>query len=401
MIKTLIDEMKTGKIGLNNGRGCCQLPESYIKGVEDEFKNFPVYEELEPTSVPAPKIFTVASYYGDRSVNRPTDIKKIGNEWYVLSYYKNISVFDENFTLLRHIGNYGTPETTNDNFSVTRGFDINETAGLLAVACTSSHVVRVYSFPDMVHQFDIGSPGVSGNIANGYLNQPYDVVITDSNIYVASYYGETSNLGAVFEFDLSGNYVETKLEYDHTGYTWDMEVYHPRRIQVFDGDFYVSNGRDDIGVYDASWNYVTTYTKPSVSTVGSIYPQGVYKDTDKLWVLGNSFAQIIELDVNTHDVLNTYGSISWADRADMTPKPNTMYNPYAFSLYEAGVFIVCDHGNNRLCLVYQQETEEVEYPVPANINVLYSSKPIVNSNKVLYPVGVAPEPLYLVYTKND
>ncbi len=401
MIETLITEMQSGKIGLSSGRGCCQLPESYIKGIEEEYKSFPTYEELEPSSLPDQKIFTVASYYGDGSVNRPSDIKKIGNEWYVLSYSRNISVFDENFTLLRHMGSYGTPSASNDRFSATRGFDINETAGLLAVACASSHVVRVYSFPAMVHQFDIGTPGTAGNIADGSLNQPFDVVITDTNIYVASYYGEASNVGAVFEFDLSGNYVETKLEFDSTGYTWDMEVFHPRKIQVFDGNFYISNGRDDIGVYDSSWNYVTTYTKPSVSTVGSIYPQGVVKDTDKIWVLGNSFAQIIELDINTHDVLNTYGSLAWADRADVVPEPNTMYNPYSFALFAEGIFVVCDYGNNRLCLIYQDTIEEVEYPIPSNINILYSSKPIVNTNKVIYSIGTTPENLHIVYTKND
>lgn len=279
-------------------------------------------------------------------------------------------------------------------------FSVSDDGAKIAVACYGKHTVRVYNIADMTLLYTIGIPGSAGDVTDGKLNYPTSVEFVGNSLYVATYRGGPINVGGIHEFSaVDGTFVTTLLEYGTSGNTWDNEVYLPKRIQYIGDKFYVSNGKEDVGVFASDWTHITTYSKPTTVALGSINPYGVSVDevNNTISILCNSFAGIVTLGIDDHDVKMATGHMFWADRADIEPEQNGMYNPHCIADYDENYFVAADTGNNRVAFITKQPMLPIQYDIPQNAEVIYASKELTGNTAIVPVQELKESELHLVY----
>ena len=375
MLRVWLEELKNNN---NMKRACClsdSMIDEFIKELDDASIPLKTFQIYYPVSVPESPIGVVVSRYTDNGViYRPTCVRKVGNEWWIGSYYTSIAKFDENFSYLGKVGFYGNPISNPNRYQYTYSFCVNPEQDIYIVTCYAFHVVKCFRISDnsLVWTAGDGSPG---NVSDGHLYNPYDVdFLPNGNIIVSCYNGigrlqdgtTGTGPGHITEIDVSsGNIIASRVINVNGGYPWHGGIGNPTRARVFGDRIYISSmSRDVVGVWDVNtWEYITVYTKPREIDIGDLNILGIYvDDTENEIVLSLAGPRkIAALGLDDHDIKWISGELCWDDRSNAENKPGVILQPSDLYKFSDNSYLVCDYGNNRVTVIHKSPYIEVQY----------------------------------------
>jgi len=318
------------------------------------------------------KIGVAVSKYRDGTVNGPTNIRKVGTEFWVCNYYSQISRFDENWSFLGYWGRFGDAINT-ALYNSVRDIAVDEANDRVFIVMSNNNRVRCFSLSSADHIWSWGD-GSKGDYATNQPDFPCSCeVLPNGNLAVAVKNGrgtiggqEGIYGGYIAELDAeTGNPVACRLMKKTDGYPWQDEVSLPTQIRILNGRLYISNNDINlIGVFDpTTWDYIETFARPAGFDVQSVYPNGICLNDagDQLVVAANSPKLVVALGLTDHDYKWHSGTAGWDDRVSAENKPGEFFSINGILPIGNGFYAVADMGNNRVSIVPEFNYFPVQY----------------------------------------
>jgi hypothetical protein len=289
-------------------------------------------------------------------VNRPYNIRKVGNEIWIASLYTRLRKFDENFSYLGEFGVWG--DEFPDKYVHPRDFVVTDEH--VVIVCEWRHRVVCYKRDTAESVWMIGD-GQAGNPQDGRVWNPYSIdVLPDGNYILASFYGQPegaiTNGGFVAKVDKDTGNMTVLLSYKKDGFPWNGDVCHPIFVRVYDNEVWISYwDRDIIAVFEYTGDalvYKRTYGRTSGLNVGAIRIRAFSynKDEGRVYLTADAPKKIACLDAETHDLLGHFGFVRWEDYNNNPETPGAFLTPSG--IIELGDnLVVCDYSNNRVQLI--------------------------------------------------
>jgi len=318
----------------------------------------------------------------NKYINRPSNIRHVGDEIWISNLESEIVRFDKNFSYLGGLRGlaYGDPAQANQfrnctDFSVIYN-NVTQTVERV-IMVSSDHIAKVYEtdangFFQLL--YTIGTDTISGNapLLNNCTGCEFlpngDFIIVNKN-------GETNNSGSVVQYaQATGNPIKTQLQDTGTnlGSVWDDECTNPTSVKVLDNKIYISTERDEIGVWDITdtfnWVYETVYTKPDGVNSNTMNPYGICINIteDVICTCSNTSSEVVTMGIIDHDLKNITG----IQKFDDVSAPNDYINEFGSTnaveffyndLDEIIGRIVIDTTNNRVQVIPGKDTIDIPY----------------------------------------
>ena len=251
--------------------------------------------------------------------------------------------------------------------------------------------------------WEFGTYNSNGKCSDGKIGRVYDIDQVDNgNLIVAVYDGQGDagrRYGTLEEFKADGTWVKTLLQDAGSGKGSDLETHYPRAVQVIGSTIYVGKSDDiDVFTYDADdgLTYVKTIRKPANAGVDELDLRDFTIVGDILYILSANMKKIIGFNLLNSVVTFAVGHYNYEASSTIKHEGNALNRPAGLLLLEDGTMYVADEGNYNITQVFDDDYIHPTYDVPSNIEVLYSSIPIVDGVASV-PVGEEPPTLALVY----
>ena len=325
-------------------------------------------------------------------INRPTSIRKVGEEYWVSNYYTNIAVFDDNFSYLGGPGDvyYGN-HTLPNRIAYVHDFVLNQDLNSLYVVSRGYHVIKRFDKTTTGEWLEMWKSGTGspGDVENDQFYSPSSIdMLPNGNLIVSIYNGKgandaNGNNGSVVEVDAdTGDIIKTYIYYKESGNPWDNEIHNPSWVRVINGDVYISSfGKNLVGVWryngaSDTLEYKTSFTKPSGIEYGSIYPIGLTVDVDNnlINIVCNGPKTIVGMGLDDHDIKYYVGDQEWDDRLNGKNNIAAFQDVRGCESYGSEL-VVCDYGNNRVQVVPKQPfvTVNCDFEIPVGYRNLFAT----------------------------
>jgi len=219
----------------------------------------------------------------------------------------------------------------------------------------------------------------------------------DSDTYLT-----TKSEGVIFEIDAQGNYIKSILyRGDDSYYPEQGYIKSPRSIRIIGNKVYVATYINQVAVFELDSNnvptYITNYTPPPEFgiTFDLIINDFCINDTT-LVVISEALKQVIGFDLQERRITFISGIASVENLATSKPKINGIYAPKGVIYNDDGDLVVTDDFNDMVKKIYPSIYKDVEYNIPADVEVVYSSLPHKEANKFTTKIDNY-EKLFLLY----
>ena len=314
-------------------------------------------------------------------INRPRFIKKVNNKWYIGGDYMPIKIFDDNWSYLGDIS--ARYASSSNGYYREYDMDIDFNNDIIYIACYNDHIVQAFRFSTGDYLFTIGTFRSAGDVSQGRLYYPRQVkVLSNGHVLVLSQRGRglkdgqaaTAYYGHISEYDGTGNFINTKIQYEGTGNAWSGECYYPNYMKVYENEddvFVCYYDRGYVARFDLDFNYKTVYTAPSEMSdvIERATPKALLVDYDsnQLIVANESPDLVASVGLDSHD-LNWYvGRTVWNDTRQQVNMIGAFYSIEDIIFYDDNKdsILVVDRGNNCLQVVPSYPKLPIEY----NINI--------------------------------
>ena len=164
---------------------------------------------------------------------------------YLANYYQRTGLITDNLAYEGYLPiAYEEPNDSNDGIAYVRNLAFDPESSRVALVSQARRIVRIYDKTQEAPPVaQIGKFNSAGNVVDGKLNDPYDCLfLPGGNLIIASNLGSgatsTTNQGHVTEYDPSGNFVATRLEYQKDGVAkiGNNICRNPKRIRLDPSD---------------------------------------------------------------------------------------------------------------------------------------------------------------------
>jgi len=358
------------------------------------------YAEIEPTkgSYVVDNGLRLNRYKNPDVCSTPWGLEMDGEQIVSIDYSKSyIYYFDENSVLVR---GYRVDENSDNRSCISATF--NDTH--IFVGTYYNRFLAIDKDTGDV-AWEFGKYNSRGKCSDNKIGKVYNLGIApNGNVLVLTYDGAgdaNRYYGTLEEFDTDGKWIKTLLENKGSGLGSNLETYNPKAIQVIDDVIYVGkNNEIDVFSYDEDDGlaYIKTIRKPASAGVDDLDLSDFTLKGDLLYVLSNNMRKVIGFNVITGNVEFSAGAFSYEAGSDIPHRGNGLNSPKNLVVKDDGRMYVSDYSNYNIIEIFKDDYIHPDYPIPENIEILYSSVTRNEETKMFdVPVGEEPPTLHLTY----
>jgi len=379
----------------------CNTPSAMLPLCVDEMmKNIVNYSELKPIdgTYVVDNGFRLGRYKNPDVCSTPWGLEMDGEHFVSIDYSKSyIYYFDEDSVLVH---GYKVNKNSDNRSCISATF--NDTH--IFVGTYYNRFLAIDKDTGDV-AWEFGKYNSRGKCSDNKIGKVYNLGIApNGNVLVLTYDGAgdaNRYYGTLEEFDTDGNWIKTLLENKGSGLGSNLETYNPKAIQVIDDVIYVGkNNEIDVFFYDEDDGlaYIKTIRKPASAGVDDLDLSDFTLKGDLLYVLSNNMRKVIGFNVITGNVEFSAGAFSYEAGSDIPHKGNGLNSPKNLVVKDDGRMYVSDYSNYNIIEIFKDDYIHPDYPIPENIDILYSSV-TRNEDTGLFdvPVGEEPPTLHLTY----
>jgi len=331
----------------------------------------------------------MASYWIDYKIRSPQAVVPDGTGGYlVASLYSGVAKYDSNWAFRGYFATLTQAPSPNDiaiDIANNRVYVINRWHMTL----------QAYDLATGAIVWTFGTSGQRGSPWQGLLWEPQGVaVLSNGNVLVSDIAtGQNAGgAGVVAEIDAATGALvaERLISKDRFFEPWVGNIDRPGRVRVFTVGGrelvfvgFATDAADCIVAFDPAngWAMDTIYERPQNLPAGRMIPAGFYVSADhnELVVFADGPKMLGGIDISTHQLKWIAGRAFWDDNANALNRVGDMWGGRDVIELAPGKYLVADDGNQRLMVLPNTSTYDVQYapttPIPAGWRYVQAALP--------------------------